>query len=411
MIVMNGEDNDQLRQEGGGRQPQQEKTPILAYKNGVTSGSRRGSDESDQHTNVNPLTVTHTESELSSSSEFNDIAVNISGSEIDAGNNEDKNGDDDEDDIHSSDRDIDQQEKDANDRSDGEEEDTAASIAQPPSATVATNLSPSSVPISATTAPSTTTSNIGSSSSNNINNQNRGVRFGNITIHELPIIVGDNPAVSVGPPVTVDWMPTGSSSWSNGGHIDDYENTNGTYAAAIVVSVDDYDKQRPVPRNRSQLRMPSSYRTELLRRQGFSRREIMEGSKQAAVVRHRRKRTIELWHFAPAIEAVERVRRGILNVTVKRAAKVAERQMLSKYVVLDVDGIDGVPPPPPPATSDSISEDRSSSSITSSSRSKTTNRYVRNSICLKSKDSIEMLQGRSTPFTEAGSSFVLTQQQ
>ena len=403
MIVMNGEDNDQLRQGGVRRQPQ-EKTPMLAYNSGIGSGS---SSSNDQHTSPNTFTVTESDSELSSSSEINDNASNISGSQVDTGNNESNDGDDDEDELRSSDRDtgIDQQGNDAKIISDREEDTAASAAAQPPSAAVTTSLSPSPVAISTATSSSTTTANY---NSDNNDNQDRGVRFGNITIHELPMIVGDNPAVSVGPPVTVDWMPSGSSSWSNGCRSDNYENTNGTYAAAIVVSVDDYEKQRPVPRSKSQLRMPSSYRTELLRRQGFSRSEIMEGSKQAAVVRHRRKRTIELWHFEPAVEAVERVRRGILNATVKRAAKVAERQMLSKYVALDVDGIDGGPPSP--GIPDGTSEAGSSSSITSSTKSKTANRYVRNSICVKSKDSIEMLQGRSTPFTEAGSSFVLTQQ-
>mmetsp|Transcript_5601 Transcript_5601/g.13537 ORF Transcript_5601/g.13537 Transcript_5601/m.13537 type:complete len:433 (+) Transcript_5601:292-1590(+) len=401
MMVMNEEeDNGQLQQGGRGEESTttkemtvttkiQEEKMAMAYNGG---GSGHGGSSSSDQQSLN--LITHSESELSSSSEFNDNAVNVSGNRIEADNND--NDEDDDEELRSSDRDMNQH--DANDQSGGEDTTTT----KPTSAAAATTtaVSPSPVPISSTSTAAATTTN-------SKKKKNRGVRFGNITIHELPMIVGDNPAVSVGPPVTIGWMPpVSSSSYSNYGQSDD--DKSNAAESAIVVSLDNYEKQRPVPRNRSQLRMPSSYRTELLRRQGFSRREIMEGSKQAAILRYRRKRTIELMHFTPAIEVVERVRRGILNVTVKRSAKVAERQMLSKFVVSDVDGIDGVPPPAIPG---SISEARPSATTTTSTAStniKTTKRNIRNSICLKSKDSIEMLKSRSTPFTEAASGFCLS---
>lgn len=36
---------------------------------------------------------------------------------------------------------------------------------------------------------------------------NKSVKFDQVFIHEFPIIMGDNPAVSRGAPLTIDWKP------------------------------------------------------------------------------------------------------------------------------------------------------------------------------------------------------------
>ena len=43
--------------------------------------------------------------------------------------------------------------------------------------------------------------------------EKKNVRFGDLVITEFPIILGDNPAVTMGAPVTIDWTPQGEISY------------------------------------------------------------------------------------------------------------------------------------------------------------------------------------------------------
>ena len=81
----------------------------------------------------------------------------------------------------------------------------------------------------------------------------------------------------------------------------------------------------------AQLKMPSRHREDLLRRLGYSRRDIMEGTKEANIARGRRKRTMETMTLAPAQELLELARRATLNATVKRASKKKEREMMECF--------------------------------------------------------------------------------
>lgn len=236
------------------------------------------------------------------------------------------------------------------------------------------------------------------SSSNNDATTRRSVGFGNITIHEFPIIIGDNPAVCSGPPVTIDWAPVYDNENDDG---DTYDCYNCKHRPSVV-SVDDYEKHRPTPRVKSELNMPPSYRTELLRRQGYSRREILHGSKTAAVIRGRRRRTNETMHFSAVHELLERIQRSILNATVRRSAKAAERRMLANCVSGS------------PAGSGDGGNNKSQGILTRNknytnrnrSRSDSTSIWTsHDAVVLKSLSTPTSLpkQNRSTPFTEDGS--------
>ena len=56
------------------------------------------------------------------------------------------------------------------------------------------------------------------------NRQSNNVTFGDLVITEFPIILGDNPAVTMGAPVTIDWKPQGEISYK----LDVYETVRGT---------------------------------------------------------------------------------------------------------------------------------------------------------------------------------------
>lgn len=137
----------------------------------------------------------------------------------------------------------------------------------------------------------------------------RTVKFTSLEIREYPICIGDNPAVTMGVPITIDWAHDGK----------------------LICTVEEYEEHRPAPRSMAQLRMPSRHRDDLLRRIGYSRRDIMEGTKYATMARNQRKRTTETLNLACAQEFIELTRRAALNATFRRGAKRKEREFLEQY--------------------------------------------------------------------------------
>jgi hypothetical protein len=135
------------------------------------------------------------------------------------------------------------------------------------------------------------------------------VGFTTIEIRDYPIIVGDNPGVSIGVPLTIDWVHDGE----------------------FTSSVDEYETYRPPSRSMVELKIPRTMRESVLRRLDFSRRDIQEGARSANIGRHRRKRTLETMHLAPWEEFLQRVRRATMNATVRRAAKQREKEWLVSY--------------------------------------------------------------------------------
>jgi hypothetical protein len=183
-----------------------------------------------------------------------------------------------------------------------------------PSATTTATLSTATLSAATPSTPSATDSNNNSDNSTTTGVTNgKSVRFDNISIREYPIIIGNNPGVSGGVPFTLDWTPVQHDP--------------------VVLTIDDYEEARPgPPRSQSELKIPSSYRTEVLRRLGFSRRDIQMGTKEANIIRSRRRRTIETLHLSAAQEIVERIKRSAMNATIRRSAKSKERQMMSYFL-------------------------------------------------------------------------------
>jgi hypothetical protein len=135
------------------------------------------------------------------------------------------------------------------------------------------------------------------------------VSFSQIKIREYPIIVGDNPSIMTGVPITIDWK----------------------FVHEMNFSVDDYEAARPQPRTMLELRIPGKNRDDILKRQGFSLADRNRGRKEANIARGRRRRTREKEQLAAMAEAVEKVRRAALNATVFRRRKQKERQLLSTF--------------------------------------------------------------------------------
>ena len=138
------------------------------------------------------------------------------------------------------------------------------------------------------------------------------VNFNTIEIQEYPIIAGDNPSVSTGVPLTIDWTPLGKNAY-------DFEE----YEQAV----------EGVRRTcRAEIRIPASRRMEVLRQLGVSRGEIQDIVKEVNMARKQRQRTNELLGLAPAQFALERFSRAVKNVTVNRSLKKSEKTLLETCV-------------------------------------------------------------------------------
>ena len=139
--------------------------------------------------------------------------------------------------------------------------------------------------------PRTTASNRSSTSSDATVGS---VRFDTITIKEYKPTCGDNPAVSEGPPIQLDW-----------------ENSEPYYR-----TVDEYEEERQEERRvPSQLRIPVYVRKEILVYFGHSQEEIKRCTKKAEVIRKRRRHTHAAYESCPQLEEnLERITKVFSNL-------------------------------------------------------------------------------------------------
>ncbi|KAG7349044.1 hypothetical protein IV203_011641 [Nitzschia inconspicua] len=141
--------------------------------------------------------------------------------------------------------------------------------------------------------------------------KHRRVSFRTIEIQEYAIIPGENPAVTMGIPLTIDWTPL----------------------ARISCDLEQYEAQRSQPpRSMVELRIPMLQRYHMLKNLHFSHREIHQHVRAATIGRNQRKRTHATLHLEPIQERLERFRRAVANATWNRSKKQQERQLLQPYV-------------------------------------------------------------------------------
>jgi len=120
--------------------------------------------------------------------------------------------------------------------------------------------------------------------------------------------VGDNPAVSSGVAVTMDWDPLEQGSQ--------------------VMELDEYEDTRPERRSMGQMRLPPSERREILRRSGHSAREMQKGLKASNIARRQRTKTLGTLHLQPFEEIRERTSRAVGNALT--STKKQERELMAR---------------------------------------------------------------------------------
>jgi hypothetical protein len=142
----------------------------------------------------------------------------------------------------------------------------------------------------------------------------KGVEFTSVTIREYPICVGDACPMT-GVPITIDW-----------GHVSE-----------IDCTMDEFEASKTEPRSYVELRIPSQARLDMLKRLGFTLRDIQRGQKSANTSKAQRKRTQETMGMSSMQEKMEKMKKATFNATIGIGKKKKERNLLK--VFSDSDGV------------------------------------------------------------------------
>ena len=118
------------------------------------------------------------------------------------------------------------------------------------------------------------------------------VSFNTVKVREYPIILGDNPSVSEGPPLSIDW------------HYEDVDE----------FEVEEYESTRPPRRVTNEMNIPAGIRSKILMRCGFGLKEIAETVKKVQNAKRNRIETNTLLYRSNSDERFENAKRGIFNI-------------------------------------------------------------------------------------------------
>lgn len=129
-----------------------------------------------------------------------------------------------------------------------------------------------------------------------------------LTIREYPIIVGDNPAVTKGVPLTIDWEHVSSHS----------------------IPLAEYETRRQ-NKHRPPTRLAVSQRETILRNLGFSDYEIQEGQKAAKIGRTLRRITVFSLDKSFQREQMEALVQKMVNAMGPAIVKRAEQDYLERH--------------------------------------------------------------------------------
>ncbi|CAB9517411.1 expressed unknown protein [Seminavis robusta] len=140
-----------------------------------------------------------------------------------------------------------------------------------------------------------------------------GVSFGSVHVHEFAVCVGDNPAVSVGVPITIEWKP----QWS------------GKY------SVNDYDHLVNSGKSKTPPLFTALQRYCILRDAGYTNEMITKVERATRNIKRDRAITIQRFHMDPFEEALERLGKSAWNAVFARQQKQDQREILAKCLEHD----------------------------------------------------------------------------
>jgi hypothetical protein len=125
---------------------------------------------------------------------------------------------------------------------------------------------------------------------------NKAVHWGIIAIHSHAMMLGDNPSVCFGPPVTIAWDAMESDTLQ----IDDFEKVKAAYP----------------PRQRLEMVLPNRMREDLLIRDGYARSEMRAAVREAQRIRVQRAKSAHdySWDTPPS-----EILRHLLHLSMPRS--------------------------------------------------------------------------------------------
>lgn len=116
----------------------------------------------------------------------------------------------------------------------------------------------------------------------------RNVDFGNVEIRLYQRSISDNPSVTDGPPIGIDWV----------------------YDEETTFTVNEFEDERDCNRrSQKHLAIPRTIRQSLLVEAGFSQKEIANAVRMALKVKHQRRQTINNLKATAMEESMENVTR------------------------------------------------------------------------------------------------------
>ncbi len=120
------------------------------------------------------------------------------------------------------------------------------------------------------------------------------VSFAHVNIREYERVLGDNPSVTSGPPLSIGWRHS---------------------PTLLTVSLDDYESGKGFPRSSSEYLVPKSVRETMLKEHaGVSRREIVNAVRIIQKEKAGRRKTVVNLGMAPAEERIEEVKRKMKTI-------------------------------------------------------------------------------------------------
>lgn len=137
-------------------------------------------------------------------------------------------------------------------------------------------------------------------------NNSLRVDFSTVVIREYPVTLGDNPGVSAGPALTIDWEPQDE----------------------VQISLSDYESSRPPRRNYVEMSIPKDIRMQMLVGSGHTRQEIQVAVKKSNIGRINRRKTNAMLHLSSQHEAYEMIARGLRNTLTLKKKKKKERRLM-----------------------------------------------------------------------------------
>ena len=120
------------------------------------------------------------------------------------------------------------------------------------------------------------------------------VSFAYVNIREYERVLGDNPSVTSGPPLSIGWRHS---------------------TTLLTMSLDDYESGKGSPRSSSEYLVPKSVRETMLKEHaGVSRREIVNAVRAIQKEKAARRKTVVNLGMAPAEERMEETKRKMKTI-------------------------------------------------------------------------------------------------